>query len=297
MKYHFFFLLTLFFKLPVSHAQTWATYPASLNPADEIFVKNYINLYRNGLVNLQKDKSVPIHFIEYVLISQGIPKELKNLAVTESYLNKSVVSGAGAAGPWQFMPQTAIGYGLRVDTALDERFDVYKSTYAAAKILKELYRHFGDWNLVVAAYSCGPGAVDKAITKAGSRTFWDVEPYLPLETRNHVKKFISTTHVLDNKTISPWQPADKAMPDSAHLAKAGFALCYVPAGYRLQEVAAKLLLPNEKVAEWNPLFNKQISERGYFWLILPVGRMPDFLLYRNEILASSIRQSMLEDSK
>jgi membrane-bound lytic murein transglycosylase D len=298
MKWPTRILLTALMIAPVlslAQQKNWNAYPAALNPSDEAFVKSYIDRYRNGLVNLQKDKTVLIRFIEYVLTTNGIPKELKNLAVTESYLSNTVVSGAGAAGPWQFMPETARGYGLRVDKGLDERFDVYKSTYAAAQILKQLFRHFKDWNLVLAAYSCGPDRIDKAIQQSGSSNFWDIEPYLPLETRNHVKKFISITHVLDNKVVTPWQPTGQAVPDSLGLAKKGLTMCYVAAGYSLDKVAAKLDLDIQKVQSWNPLFDRKLSEQGFFWLILPIQNMPDFLLYKNDILELSIEQKMQQD--
>src|SRR5690606_4422797 len=100
-------------------------------------------------------------------------------------------SWAGASGPWQFMPSTARDFGLVVKPGQDDRRDYIKSTHAAAQYLLQLYRKMHDWLLVIAAYNGGPGRVYEAIKKSGSRNFWELQHYLPEESRNHVKKFIA----------------------------------------------------------------------------------------------------------
>jgi membrane-bound lytic murein transglycosylase D len=123
---------------------------------------------------------------------------MKYLAVIESKLNTNSVSHAGAAGAWQLMPVAARTYSLKVGR-YDERKNFYKSTVAAAKLMKDLYKMFGDWILVVAAYNSGPGGVLKAMKKSGSKDYWKMEAYLPLETRKHVKRFISTHYFFEEK--------------------------------------------------------------------------------------------------
>lgn len=135
---------------------------------------------------------------EEVLESEGLPLELKYLPVIESALRPQATSRAGASGLWQFMVPTAKQCGLKVNSIVDERRDPFKSTHAAAQYLKYLYRIYGDWNLVIAAYNCGPGNVNKAIRRAnGSRDYWEIYPYLPLETRGYVPAFIGANYVMN----------------------------------------------------------------------------------------------------
>lgn len=135
---------------------------------------------------------------EEVLESEGLPLELKYLPVIESALRPQATSRAGAGGLWQFMVPTAKQCGLKVNSIVDERRDPFKSTHAAAQYLKYLYRIYGDWNLVIAAYNCGPGNVNKAIRRANSsRDYWEIYPYLPLETRGYVPAFIGANYVMN----------------------------------------------------------------------------------------------------
>jgi len=139
-----------------------------------------------------KMKSGPVFsMIDKVFSSYGIPNELKYLAVVESKLDNRIISSAGAAGLWQFMPQPAKSFGLRIGGKQDERYNDYKSTVAAAKCLIYLHGLFDDWLLTLAAYNSGPAKVLSAIRKTGSRNYWEIEKYLSPETRKHVKKFIS----------------------------------------------------------------------------------------------------------
>src|SRR5690606_30506303 len=115
----------------------------------------------------------------------------------ESNLKSNALSSAGARGPWQFMDYTAREYGLQVNRMIDDRIDYGKSTHAASKYLLSLYKDLKDWLLVIAAYNGGPGRVYSAIKRSGSRNFWDLQYYLPEESRNHVKKFIATHYIME----------------------------------------------------------------------------------------------------
>lgn len=135
---------------------------------------------------------------EEALEAYQLPLELKYLPIIESSLNPTAVSRAGATGLWQFMITTGKMYGLEVNSYVDERRDPVKASYAAAHYLSDLYKVFGDWNLVIAAYNCGPENINKAIHRAGGeKDYWQIYPYLPQETRGYVPAFIAANYVMN----------------------------------------------------------------------------------------------------
>lgn len=135
--------------------------------------------------------------IEQELDNNGLPLELKIVPVIESALTPTAVSRRGAVGLWQFMLQTGRQYGLEVNSMVDNRRDPILSTEAACKYLKDLYDIYHDWTLVLASYNYGPGNVNRAIQRAGgnAKTFWDIYPYLPRETRDYIPAFIALTYL------------------------------------------------------------------------------------------------------
>ncbi|WP_109832931.1 lytic transglycosylase domain-containing protein [Reichenbachiella versicolor] len=134
---------------------------------------------------------------EEKLAAYGIPDELKYLAIVESGLRPNAISRAGAGGLWQFMPSTGKSYGLKQSWYIDERMDPWKATEAACKYLKMLYNIFGDWELALAAYNTGPGNVRKAIRRSGyKKTFWEIYPWLPRETRSYVPQFVAVVYTM-----------------------------------------------------------------------------------------------------
>ena len=132
--------------------------------------------------------------IDQALEEHQLPKGLAYLPVIESAYLPKLTSRAGAHGIWQFMPDTAREYGLRVDWWIDERADPERSTRAAAAYLKDLHRMFGDWSLALAAYNCGPGRVRRTLKEAEASSFWELldNGLLPKETRGYVPTFFAT---------------------------------------------------------------------------------------------------------
>lgn len=130
----------------------------------------------------------------------GIPEEIKYLSIIESALDPHAVSRAGATGPWQFMHATARVYGLEMDRHIDERKDPDIASHAAARYIKAAHERFGDWLLAIAAYNCGPGNVLKAINRSGKEhpDFWEIQPFLPKETRNYIPAFIAMLYVMES---------------------------------------------------------------------------------------------------
>jgi membrane-bound lytic murein transglycosylase D len=168
-----------------------------LNKNAETFVTDYLAKNSRSLEVIKGRSASPFATMDAVFSKYNLPKELKYLAVIESHLKPRIVSSAGAVGTWQLMPVTARYFKLKVTAKYDERTNVYKSTVAAAKYLDYLHDIYGDWLLVVAAYNGGPGTVNKAIKRSGSRNFWKLQNFLPAETRGHVKKFISTHYYFE----------------------------------------------------------------------------------------------------
>lgn len=163
------------------------------------YVQAYINLYtkkRRGQVHRMLGlQHVYFPIFEAELDRQGLPMELKYLPVVESALNPHAVSRAGATGLWQFMLATGKLFDLKVTSYVDERRDPYKATRAAVSYLKRMYKSYGDWLLVIAAYNCGPGNVNKALRRAKGKTdFWEIREFLPRETRGYVPAFISAVY-------------------------------------------------------------------------------------------------------
>jgi len=163
------------------------------------FANTYLAKNSEMLQKIKEKNPSYFRIMDSVFSRYDLPMQLKHLAIVESQLNLRARSRVGAVGPWQFMTTTARLLSLKVTSKYDERTHFYKSTVAAAKYLRDLHQLFDDWLLVIAAYNSGPGPVFKAIKKSGSRNFWQLQYFLPAETRDHVKKFISTHYYYEGQ--------------------------------------------------------------------------------------------------
>jgi membrane-bound lytic murein transglycosylase D len=191
-------------------------------------VKAFINLYvkqrRDVTSRVLGLAALYYPMFEEKLDQFDMPLELKHLAVVESALNASAKSRVGASGLWQFMYPTGKMYGLEVDTYVDERRDPYKSTVAACRYMSYLYKIYGDWNLVLAAYNSGPGNVNKAIRRSGGkRDYWEIRAFLPRETRGYVPAFIAVNYMMNyaaEHNLYPSKPAFMyAEVDTLHICR------------------------------------------------------------------------------
>ncbi len=160
------------------------------------YIINYTSQRRTTMANILSRSQYYFPIIEQELSAAGLPLELRMLPVIESALLPSVKSRAGATGLWQFMHSTGKAYGLEITTFVDQRCDPVASTRAACRYLADLYRMYGDWQLTLAAYNCGPGNVNKALKRAGegAKTYWDIYTFLPSETQGYVPSFIAATY-------------------------------------------------------------------------------------------------------
>ena len=171
----------------------------TLSPKSKRRYTAFVKANDEGLKAMAKRSTDYFPAIEKIFKKEGLPTELKYLAIVESNLDRKARSHCGAVGLWQLMPPTARLYGLKVNGRTDERKYLQKSTVAAAKYLQDLYSEFGDWLLVMAAYNGGSGTVQSAIKKAGSRNFYAIQRHLPAETKAHVLHFIDTHYYFEGQ--------------------------------------------------------------------------------------------------
>ena len=270
-----------------------------LNPLAVAFVEDFINKQGGNLQKMKAWGQPYFTMYEKVLAAKGLPVELKYLSVVESSLQSGIVSTAGAAGPWQLMPDEARRFGLKVNNRYDERNNFFKSTEAAAKLLNELYGQFGDWLLVIAAYNAGAGGVKRAITKAKSDNFWDIQFYLPDETRNHVKKYIATHYFFEGSggwtTLTASECAKKKLlllnqqlkKDTVALNNT--ATIELSGKYNSMVIVKNLLMDIDAFNQMNPLFDKTLSEGKPYIMRLPKDKMEIFKNKRQLMLYESVQ--------
>ncbi len=276
-------------------------YSSQVNPNAEPYMQDYLQAHGRYLQQM-KATSVPyFNLIDRILSQYGLPKELKYLAVIESDLKSDALSAKGAFGPWQLMSATATEYGLEVDQFADDRADYTKSTHAAAKYLLSLYKDFHDWLLVIAAYNGGPGRVYNAIKKSGSRNFWNLQYYLPEESRNHVKKFIATHYIMetastrnnfnytsiDGTTIIP-------KPDITAAEAANSDSIQVSGRFMSSVIAKNLDMDVKDFIRYNPGFDDVLATGGIYTMRLPNEKMKIFAEKKYPILNDCIEQLLSE---
>ena len=260
-------------------------------------VKDMIELYavrkRNLTQRMLGLAQLYFPMMEELLDRYGIPLEMKYLAIVESALNPIARSPVGAGGLWQFMYGTGRQYSLDVNSYVDDRSDPYKSTIAACKHLKDLYKIHKDWLLVLASYNSGPGNVAKAIRRSGGKTdFWQISPYLPKETRGYVPAFIAVTYVMHHAAdhnLFPIMPIYK-YHEIDTVAVKDFLTFDV--------LSEKLNISKEELLFLNPSYRKGVipstKDKTYF-LRLPKNLVPDFV--NNETALYAYNQQKLQQDK
>lgn len=222
------------------------------NEVVQKFIDRYTGRLRHSVSYMLGASNFYMPIFEEALEAYGIPLELKYLPIIESALNPMAVSRVGATGLWQFMLATGKRYDLKVNTLVDERRDPLKASYAAAHYLSDLYKIFGDWNLVIAAYNCGPSTINKAIHRAnGEKDYWKIYPYLPKETRGYVPAFIAANYVMTyygEHNICPMTTRLPAQTDTVNVKK----------NLHLQQVAEVCGIDIEQLRALNPEYRHDI---------------------------------------
>ena len=236
------------------------------NDVVQKFIDRYTGRLRYSVSYMLGAMNFYMPVFEEALEAYQLPLELKYLPIIESALNPKAVSRVGATGLWQFMPATGKQYGLELNSLVDERRDPVKSSYAAARYLKALHRIFGDWNLVIAAYNCGPENINKAIRRAraakgktqegdvltaADKDYWHIYPYLPAETRGYVPAFIAANYIMTyycDHNICPMTTRLPAQTDTVMVRR----------NVHLEQVAAVLGLDIDMLRSLNPEYRRDV---------------------------------------
>lgn len=255
--------------------------PLSYNKIVKAFIEVYTVKKRDKMEAILGKIDHYFPLFEEILDYYGLPIELKYLPVIESALTPGAVSRAGATGLWQFMYGTGRLYKLEINSFVDERRDPIKSSHAAAQYLRDLYNIYQDWILVIAAYNCGPGNVNKAIRRTGGkRNYWEIYYYLPRETRGYVPAFIAATY-----TINYYKKHD-LMPAVIEYSKISDTIT-ITEDLHFQQVSNVLNIPVETIRQLNPQYRRDIvpaSNKSYS-LKLPLEHVGQFIEYQDSIFA------------
>jgi membrane-bound lytic murein transglycosylase D len=268
-----------------------------LNPLAIGFVQDYITTHGKKISAMKGWGKPYFDMMDDILTKHGLPKQLKYLAVIESQLKSNARSWAGAVGLWQFMAGTARNLGLRINKYVDERRDVYKSTHAASRYLTSLFSIYGDWLLVIAAYNGGPGKVNAAIKRSGSRDFWTLQKYLPAESRKHVKKFIATHFIFEGEggitTLTKAETGNFLLTAADKTSKeetANNSVTQLISGrYNSSVIVKHIEMDIAAFHKINPDFDKEIAFNGRYPLRLPAEKMDLFTNKKSAILNESIQ--------
>lgn len=269
---------------PAEYEERLKVLPTVIEMPYNSLVGNFINMYLTKKRTLVADM-LALHsyygpiFVEE-LIKEGMPTELQYLPVIESAINPNAISRAGAAGLWQFMPATAKGLGMEVNSLVDERRDARLSSRNAARYLKQLYDIYNDWSLAIAAYNCGPGNVNKAMRRAGEgkKDFWEIYEFLPAETRGYVPVFIAANYVMNyygKHGITPTIIKRHLTTDTVTVDK------YI----HFNQIAAVLNIPVDEIRMLNPQFLKDVIPGDYrpYTLTLPTQQCLSYVMSEKRI--------------
>jgi membrane-bound lytic murein transglycosylase D len=251
------------------------------NDVVQKFIDRYCTRLRRSVAVMIGSSNFYMPIFEQALESYGLPLELKYLPVIESGLNPFAVSRVGATGLWQFMLSTAKHYNLTVNSLVDERRDPVKASYAAAEYIKDLYKIYGDWNLVIAAYNCGPDKINKAIHRAkGEKDYWQIYPYLPRETRGYVPAFIAANYVMNYYCDHNICPMLTDLPSKTDTVM-------VNQDIHFDQISHVIGIPNDQLSELNPQYRHNLvnGSAGQASLRLPYTYVTKFIDNENSILA------------
>jgi len=253
------------------------TIPMTRNRAVEGAINWLLTNRRETLIRWMGRADTYFPMIEHVFKEEGVPNELKYLAVGESGLNPVARSSANAIGMWQFMAATGRAMGLRIDSYVDERMDPMKASSAAARHLKELYDYYGeDWHLALAGYNCSPRCIRRAVTRAGGSmsnppSYWAISKYLPRQTAGYVPQFIAFALIMSN-------PTEFGLPATSNGPEFAYDEVKVSGVLQLETIAKMVGTTTEKIKSLNPELRRGTlpPDRAPYTLRIPLNTFARF---------------------
>lgn len=263
------------------------------NEVVQKFIDRYSGNLRRSVSYMLGAQNFYMPIFEQALETYGLPLELKYLPVIESALNPKAVSRVGATGLWQFMLATGKQYGLEVNSLVDERCDPVKASYAAAHFLSDLYRIFGDWCLVIAAYNAGPDKISKAIHRAkGVKDYWQIYPYLPKETRGYVPAFIAANYIMNYYCDHNICPMTTKLPVKTDTVM-------VDRDIHFEQISKVLNIPVDLIATLNPQYRRNMvnGSNRLSSLRLPEQMAVSFIDMQDFIYACTPENSLAKRSE
>jgi len=253
------------------------------NQGLENIIKSFLKNRKKSFERLMAISEYYFPLFEDALSKQNVPLEIKYLAVVESALNPKAVSRVGATGLWQFMYQTGKQYNLNIDSYVDDRSDPLKASAAAAQYMTNMYKIFGDWDLVLASYNSGPGNVAKAIRRSGGQqSFWNIRKYLPQETQGYVPAFLATMYIYE------YHKEHGIRPDRAIVKHFATDTIMIKKQMTFRQISDLLDIPVAQLQLLNPQFKLNVIP-AYFdskhYLRLPSEKIAVFTSNEDKIYA------------
>ncbi|OMQ13044.1 lytic transglycosylase domain-containing protein [[Flexibacter] sp. ATCC 35103] len=263
------------------------------NPQLENVIKSFLKYRKKSFGRLMAISEYYFPLFEEALTKENIPLEIKYLAVVESALNPKAVSKMGATGLWQFMFHTGKQYKLKIDSYVDERHDPLKSTEAAAKYMTSMYKAFGDWDLVLAAYNSGPGNVSKAINRSGGqKNYWNIRKQLPKETQGYIPAFLATMYLYE------YHAEHGIKPEKALVKHFATDTIMIKKKMSFKQISDLIDIPIAQLELLNPSYKLNVIpvyDNQNHYLRLPQDKVAIFTLNEDKIYAYAAHQSGLRE--
>ncbi len=282
----------IFYEYRFAELEKKTPIPLEYNQLVRKFIDKYTNERRKDVCKVLGLSKLYFPVFEYYLDKYNLPLELKYLAVVESGLDPQAKSSSGAMGLWQFLLNSSKMFDLKVDSYIDERCDVYKSTDAACRYFKYLYQTFNDWHLVLAAYNGGPGVVRNAMERSGGKTgLWDLLPFLPEQTQNYIPAFLAITYLFNfagDHNLYPTKP-EYTFND--------IDTVFIDYEINFSQIAANIPVSADELKFLNPQYKLNIiPETGSKQnLVLPDKLVRNYLLFENKILSTLPRNDSINN--
>lgn len=253
------------------------------NQGLENIIKSFLKNRKKSYERLMGISQYYFPIFEEAMAKYNVPLEIKYLAIVESALNPKAVSRVGATGLWQFMYQTGKEYKLDINSYVDERSDALKASDAAARYMMNMYKIFGDWDLVLASYNSGAGNVSKAIRRSGGhQNFWNIKKHLPRETQGYVPAFLATMYIFE------YHKEHGIVPNKAVVNHFATDTIAIKNKMSFKQISDLLDIPMEQIEFLNPSYKMKVIPyvtNNTHFLCLPKDKVAIFTSNEDKMYA------------